>query len=311
MAKPDLTVRTKAAPPGGLKVSTVPDLLNNESTPALETLYLDIPLGNATDGGTAVYLKNAAAATTPIDLLVYFHGHKGSLGRPGGKAVSLTDMALKDYMGPKVPEFDLRGFVAKAACSCALVVPALDNKSKAAALHGPGGPSANAGSNFDAFLQQVLNGIHAHHAGGTGGRPALRNVVLAAHSGGYACLRTVVQTAIAGVDSKIKEVWCLDCTYGTSGTDLVGWAKAAGHTLDRLWVYSSGDSAGTTADARNVLAVARRDKLANVEVSVPVPNKAGRQTRQTHNWGVSATGPGHNQCVGEFLPQLLTRTPHL
>ena len=64
-------------PPPILTAGTTPALVAEESTPALKTLYLGIDLKNGASATTAVFIPNALAAQSPVDVLLYLHGHKG------------------------------------------------------------------------------------------------------------------------------------------------------------------------------------------------------------------------------------------
>src|SRR5262249_31790667 len=119
-----------------------------------------------------------------------------------------------------------------------LVAPTLGDVDQAGKLEDP--------ANARPFLQQVVNGMHTGLFGDpakydSGDPPslgkAIGQVVMAAHSGGGRVMRQIVTSKV--LDDKIREVWCLDCTYG-GGDAWKKWATAPGRMLDRLFVYSSG-----------------------------------------------------------------------
>jgi hypothetical protein len=253
---------------------------------------------------TAVYVPDRKQLGNSLDLILYFHGWKGTSG-----------LTIQDYL--KDPDFALRDFILKQnKRKFILVAPTLGDKAGFGLL----GNSAMA----KAYLEQVLNGVHKHLLGGTGTRPTIGRIVLAAHSGGGAAMRTLA--GFANLDSLIHEVWCFDCTYG-GGQSWAGWATKAGHTLDRLWVFSTGSwdkeveeredpkkpegpdnpvvtktkRTGTGDDARVIPNAAKKKKLANVEVLIkPVPPNSNKTA--TFTYGVAA---GHNESVGFYFSQLI------
>ena len=66
-------------PPAVLTPGTTPALVAEESNPALKTLYLEIDIRNGASPTTAVFIPGAQAAQSSVNVLIYLHGHKGSL----------------------------------------------------------------------------------------------------------------------------------------------------------------------------------------------------------------------------------------
>jgi hypothetical protein len=298
-----------------LAAGNTPTLVAEEDTPLNKTLYLGIDLRNGASTTTAVYIPTQVAAESPVDMLIYLHGHKGTL-----TGVSLSGMSIQQYL--KVKEFNLREFVAAATSqNFVLVVPTLDDKSGAGLL-------TTAAANFDTFLEVVLAGIAEYYRipFGQPGKLTLRNVVLSAHSGGGAAMLTIATNATSTTNNKIREVWCFDCTYGGGGGWL-SWITSPAHTLDRLWLYSTGSSykkgidpnkpisktnppdtasgrTGTGDDTHILAAAAKSKNLTNIQVSIS-------NTGERVNWFYPTGGVGHNESVGTFFTLLVNSSTNL
>ncbi len=282
--------------------AAAPPLLGRESTPALDTFYLDIDAGSGVGGGTAVYVPGPGAVRAETNVLLWFHGNKSG---------SLTGNTVRQYL--KDPRFDLRKFVTTgqpSKTSFVLVVPPLDNSSNAAKLTVTGG--AGVGKFVEELLDRVMAGLHAYHLNGQGGAPALGNLVVAAHSGGYKAMANVVETATTAVNPKLKEVWCMDCTYGEEAS-FRKWATdratSPGHSLDKLWVYSTGrvprkdgTDGGTGTIAEHLADAAKKQK--NIQVYDP---SAGRD----ENWVMPKLRKAHDDVPGAYLPLLVTSSAAL
>lgn len=279
--------------------ATVPPLLDDEKTVGGgRTLYLDIPLGNGVAGGTAVYLPGNL--DTPVNALVYFHGNKAVVPHSdGSSSTDVSGFPLKDYL--RVPEYDLRVAVGRAHLTeFVLVVPALTDGSKATVFTGD---DAAVGTNFVTFMAMVENALSKYVK--QGGSVDIGNVILAAHSGGGYAMGRVATRVPQEMDAKISELWCLDSTYGSESA-VLKWAQRPGHIHDRVWVYSSGASAGTDDHAKTAYDTAVAKKLGNVQVSVPFQKDGQRHvSRHTVNWHMGLGGPNHFDCIGAFLPRLI------
>lgn len=298
-----------------LDPKTNPKLLSSESltsTSSDKTLYLDIDLSIPVAKGqaaaatlTAVFSPDPAQLGAQVDVLLWFHGHKGQLN----KQINLKGYSAQQYLS--VDEFKFREFILTTSKRKFLfVMPTLGDTSKAGVL----GEQIQA----EAFLQQVLNGVRANMNSKV---TDIGNIVLAAHSGGGAIMGTVA--GFGGIFNKVREIWGIDCTYG-SGSAFTAWAKQPGHTLDRLWVFSTGSwdvpeqlkfpkqppgpnnplipahRSGTGDDARQILNFAKKSKSSSIEVLIkPMPPESNRIN---FNYGVAS---GHNESVGFYFPQLV------
>jgi hypothetical protein len=86
----------------------------------------------------------------------------------------------------------------------------------------------------EGFLKQVVNAVNANTKKKI---LAVGNMVLAAHSGGGAIMSKVCN--YGGSFAKVREIWCVDCTYG-SGSIFKDWATKTTSKGGRLWVFSTG-----------------------------------------------------------------------
>jgi len=285
----------KPARPTTLEPWYEPQIIDTDSVPYSMTFYLQIELSIAgTPAMTAVYAPDRSKIRYPYDIIWYFHGNKKTSG-----------MTIQKYL--QDPETALREFILKSQRrNFLLVAPTLGDVDQAGKLADP--------ANARPYLQQVVNAMHTGLYGDpakydSGDPPSLDNaigkVVMAAHSGGGHPMRTIVTSKV--LDDKIREIWCLDCTYG-GGAAWRDWAKAPGHTLDRLFVYSSGfvwnkagtGDGGTDADA-NVLYDAATDKTKpqkNIEVYIADSKKT------TPGWRYGFAS-GHYPPIAMYFPQLI------
>jgi hypothetical protein len=227
-----------------LDPKVTPALLSTESGTALPsdvTVYLDIDLENGVKDAannpfnmTAVYLPDPAQTGDPVNVLLWFHGHKdGSTASLRNKSPNPRNpLALKGYSAKEylaVDEYKLREFIAKTANrKFILVVPTLSDGSGAGLL----GTEVEA----EGFLKQLVNGINKYTKAKV---TAIGNIVLAAHSGGGEIMAKV--STFGGSFARVKEIWCDDCTYG-SGPAFEAWAEKKTSKGGRLWVFSTGSS---------------------------------------------------------------------
>ncbi len=272
------------------------------------TLYLKIdlaiPIGTGQAAAapmTAVFSPDKTQLGSQVDVLLWFHGHKGQL-----RNINLKGYTAQQYLD--VPEFKLRDFILSTSKrKLLLVVPTLGDTSGSGLL----GTQAQA----EAFLQQVLNGVRKYMAPQV---TDIGNIVLAAHSGGGKIMGTVA--GFGGTFNKVREIWCFDCTYW-SVTAFMDWHAQPSHTLDRLWVFSTGSwdaglkdptkppgpdnpqtRSGTGDNARPILNLAKASKSPSIEVLIkPMPPQSNKTDNFTY--GVAS---GHNESVGFYFPQLVS-----
>jgi hypothetical protein len=163
----------------------------------------------------SVYTPNAAQEQTAIDLLVFFHGDPGPCSQfdPDPRKTGL--------------KFELDLQIDRSGRKVALAVPV---------IHWIRGTSENvkgswSAENLNRFVEEVLDEIGRQ----SGVKPALRRLIITGHSHAFAILtplaREFAQDSPAtkkGALAKLKDVWALDSTYGTDGTNarsLDRWAR--------------------------------------------------------------------------------------
>jgi hypothetical protein len=264
----------------------------------------------AVSPSTVVYAPAPKQLGAQVDILLWFHGHKGQLN----KNVNLKGFSAGDYL--LVPEFSFREMILKTSKrNFLLVFPTLGDKSGAGLL--------NKQDQAEAFLQQVLNGVRANMNSKV---TDSGKIVLAAHSGGGAIMSTMV--GFGGTFDKVREVWCVDCTYG-SGPSFKAWAAKPAHKLDKLWAFSTGSwwvprlqdpnkpqgpanpvvdpkdhRTGTGDDTQQILDYAKASKSKSIEVLIkPMPPETNKTDNFTY--GVAS---GHNESVAFYFPQLVSKS---
>ena len=317
----DLTILVEHAPAtgGSLSAKATPDLVvPAETKPADVTLYLDIELNVEIKKGqgvatpmTAVYVPDRKKLTAPYNIIWWFHGHKKSSG-----------LTIQEYLQDK--DFNLREFIlASTKRNFLLVAPTLGDTSGFGML--------DSESSANAYLEQVLNGVHQHVFGSSGKRPDLGKIVLAGHSGGYRAMSTLA--GFASIESKIREVWCFDSTYG-GGKGWLQWATKPAAELDRLWAFSTGSWTKTkmlpkdpkkkagpdnplvetkvregTGDNTDVFLNAANDQgLTNIEAydkGRTVDKKTGDKAEANNFKAKYGEASGHNESVGFYFTKLV------
>jgi hypothetical protein len=258
---------------------------------------------------TVVYAPDPKQLGAKVDVLIWFHGHKGGL-----KNVNLSGISAEGYLN--VPALDLRQFILSTKKrEFVLVVPTLGEKSEPGLL--------TQQQQADAFLAQVLNGVRANINPNV---TAIDNIVLAAHSGGGAIMGRWAKFG-GTLRSNVKEIWCVDCTYGSAGSFL-SWAKQPGHANDRLWVFSTGSRwvprcqdpdpkkkcpgpdnpvvdphdhrTGTGDDAERILNHAKATSSKSIEILIePMPPKS-----HAHNFNYGDPGD-HYAAIKFYFSQLV------
>jgi len=300
-AKKEVPAKNEPPKPQPLEPNVVPVLLDSETTPKDITLYLQIDLSMpGATAETVVYAPDRSLIKPPYNIILYFHGNKKTSG-----------LTLKEYL--KDPDTALRDFILKATNrGFLLVMPDLGDWSSVGALD----------KKSTIFLQQVVNGVHKHLLGKDDQAPsydaAINKIALAAHSGGYKPLNAVGK--VQALNDKIRDVWCLDCTYG-GGQQWVNWAASAGHTTDRVFVYSTGAlwdkrpknrklpagpdnplipvDVGTDINAGILLTAAKADP-ARKNIVVWIKDSG----RHTDNWKWDKA-QSHYQTIGMYFPLLI------
>jgi hypothetical protein len=201
---------------GGKKAEAV----RRDTTPPLLSLYLPIPLDvpRVSDQATGVFIPVNYSVGPTVDLVVFLRGY--DIKRP------MAATSVAEYWNsprhPVLKSFLFREEVNRSGKNVILAIPPL-------------GPFAEGGKLKDAdgireFLERVLHGLwrSGPHAG-LARRPALRHLMLAAHSGGGVPLRRLAQ--VLGEDAllkgKLKACWGFDSIYGVKDRDADFWADWA------------------------------------------------------------------------------------
>lgn len=266
----------------GFAVAGEPEKILRDTTPPSLSLYLPLKLAipKVPSQTTGVFLPENYRAGKTVDLLVFLRGY--DIKRP-----TMATSVGEYWNSPKHPvlqAFQFREEVNRSGKNVVLAVPPL-------------GPFAEFGTLKDAdgaraFLDAILDGLwrFGPHAS-LQERPALRHLILAAHSGGGVALRRLAQ--IYGDDNtvrgKLKECWGFDSIYGVKDRDAAFWSTwAKDHPASKITMYyiptykevgkdpkvpvsqtnplDYRQPTGTTAPAMELDRLAQASKLPNVVV---------------------------------------------
>ncbi len=169
----------------------------------------------------AVYVPEAAQASTTVDVLLFAHGLLGGCPRPARVPVGLvTD-----------PPFRLGQAIDRSGRPVVLVVPLLD-------WADPGGEAAfGAGrTRWHSLarpdrLNRLIEEVLARLAAGRGTPPALGELVIAGHSRAYDFLEPLAEqhrdpAMRRGALAKLSRIWAFDTTYGGKVERWTDWLEA-------------------------------------------------------------------------------------
>jgi hypothetical protein len=178
-----------------------------------KTLYLTIPLGipGVPAQTTGIFIPAGYKVGDAVDLVLFLRGY--DINRPK------TATSVKEYWGspdhPVLRSFLLREEINKSGKNVIMVVPTLGPVSDFGELKEEGG--------VQKYLASILEGLEKEW----GRKPLrVRNIILAAHSGGGVPLRRLAQ--VLGNDPsykrKLKECWGFDSIYGVRDKDAEFWS---------------------------------------------------------------------------------------
>jgi hypothetical protein len=243
------------------------------------TVYAPLIPGKTGHDRTGIFFPDAYVPGANLDLILYFHG---LLDRCGGSASD----TVEKYWTNKY--FLLRDWVTASKKNVVLVVPRLGAFDK---------NYSKLGMEGDDFLQKVLDfvteRVKTDPFSYTGGM-AIRNIILAAHSGGGTTMARLANTVTLG---KVRECWGLDSFYYLEVSQtLKDWA-AKGGKFFLFWT----DMGGTKDNV-----VEFQKQLAQKENVIAAGNifikKASDASMQ-----FSATTSDHCAVPQTFWPDLIGR----
>lgn len=249
------------------ETETAPALLGRETTPGLETMYINIPLGlskecyyaeikekdgkpeieckatlkKAVEAKTGVYIPQNFTPGNEIDLLIYLHGHKTKY------IDNDIDVSIdKLWTAAVQPKFLFREILNESGRNLILAAPTLGPRSQPGTLITDDG--------FTSFINQVLLALKTHCSlFSSFDNISVRSIILAAHSGGGSPMRKIATLPAANHYAQlIQECWGFDCTYSGSA-DYNGWYSwAKAYPAKKIYIYSIPGK--TTARTANRLA---------------------------------------------------------
>lgn len=247
-------------------------VVGEERTPPALTRIVKVPLRAVSTPEwrqwSAVYFPPAVDRNSrTIDVILYLHGFRTSA--PGERA------SIWEYLKHKY--WPLREHLAASGKAAVLIAPTLGPKSEADGLLKSGG--------LDRYLDAALAATASYWSSGVA--PAIRNIVLAGHSGAGVPMR-VLATSGNRYAALIKEVWGFDSTYSIAGNaDSNGWAAwARAHPQSRLFIYYLRNPSPKSTQPQAL----RLRKLALPNVSVIASNAKGHYWVPIQHWGERLAG---------------------
>jgi hypothetical protein len=246
------------------------------------TVYAPIIPGQDPSGRdrTGIFFPEKFVPGANLDLILYFHG---LLDRCGGSA----NDTVEKYWTNKY--FLLRDWVNASNKNVVLVVPRLGAFDK---------NYSKLGMEGDDFLKNLLayiaDRVKTDPFSWAGGM-AIRNIILAAHSGGGTTMVRLAQTVTLG---KVRECWGLDSFYYLEMSQtLKDWA-ATGGKFFLFWT----DMGGTKDNV-----VEFQKQLAKKENAIAASNIFIKKASEK-SMVFSATTSDHCAVPQTFWPDLINRT---
>ncbi|WP_052324276.1 D-alanyl-D-alanine carboxypeptidase family protein [Flavihumibacter sp. ZG627] len=201
-----------------------------QSSPALETIYVKIPLALGKEWGdkektvryltepkTGIHLPLGFKASEETELLLFLHGHKSA-------ALGKDKSVDRWWDVTRFPQFGLREILNDSGRNLLLAVPTLGPRSQAGNL-----VTAEGFSNFIERLTEGVNQHCYHHLGGK--TISIKNIILACHSGGGDAMRRIAVLSPGNhYTDLISECWGFDSMYSSiDAATWLGWARANPH----------------------------------------------------------------------------------
>jgi hypothetical protein len=256
--------------------------VRRDTTPPSLSLYLPIPLAvpGVERQSTGVFVPKDYKMGETVDVVLFLRGY--DINRP--KAATSVDEYWNSPRHPTLKSFLFREEVNRSGKNVIFVVPALGPYAEMGTLKEAGG--------VQKFFDQVLDGLwkNGPHAE-LKKRPTVRNVILAAHSGGGVPLRRLAEElgGDATYKDKVKECWGFDSIYGVKDKDAEFWSEwAAKHADSKITMFylftekevgknpkvpvgpdnpaDHREPTGTTFPAQELERLAKVQKLGNVRV---------------------------------------------
>jgi hypothetical protein len=227
---------------------------------------------------TGIFFPEKYVPGPNLDLIIYFHG---LLDRCGGSA---SDTIEKYWTNPY---FRLREMVNDSGKNVVLVAPRVVESDKT------GSKLRMDGNDFLKKVQEVIADRLQTEPFTYTGKVQIRNIVLAAHSGGGTTMLRLAQTATVG---KVCECWGFDSFYYPNVQEWVDWA-APGGKFFLFWH----DEENTGDNARKFQQLLTLKANATAANNVFVKNTANASTI------FPATTSDHCAVPKTYFPDLLTR----
>jgi hypothetical protein len=235
---------------------------------------------------TGIFFPDSYTPGANLDLIVYFHG---LLDRCDGSGSD----SIKEYWANK--HFRLREWVNDGKKNVVLVVPRLFERDKT------GSKLGMKGDDFLTKVQAVVGERVKTDPFNWAGGVKVRNVILAAHSGGGLTMLRLAQTVTVG---KVRECWGFDSMYQLP-QEWVNWA-ATGGKFYQFWTSEGGinsDHYGNNVDKLNKILSDTKDPTS----VLAVPNVVVEYAPKPKTFSKSTTE--HCEVPRTYWAELMGRLP--
>ena len=204
------------------------------------------------DKMTAIYTPKNFKPAAETDLIIYLHGYQDGIPgmvKTGGKIFTPTIQQYLNYAGK--PYFSFREIINRLGKNVVFVAPTLGARSQYGKL----------ASHFDSYVEQAVWAINEYvfKARQLSGQLNLRNLIIAAHSGGGAPMLKIAEQTKSDYAKRIRSYWGFDSWYQSSDS----WNAVAKNKSVTIYAYYAGTRGFPQEDKKTVF-VTNAGKDSNV-----------------------------------------------
>lgn len=217
---------------------------------------------------TAIYVPNNFKPDLETDMIIYLHGHLNAYPGLKNAGSGKNSKSIKEYLDYSLPTdftksfttskgnsiksyFDFRSMINDSGKNVIFVAPTL----------GPRSQYGNLAVTFDNYVDQVIWAINEYvfKERSLAGKFKLRNLIVAAHSGGGSAMLKIAQQTKSVYVKRVKEYWGFDAWYNSSWS----WNVIAKNKSVIIYAYPY-DSWGTPTEDKKTVFVTDAGKDANL-----------------------------------------------
>jgi hypothetical protein len=263
--------------------------------PPTITYYFPIPLDGCNP--TGVFFPQKFGLAREIDVILYFHGFK--------QGEYLKVKTIDYYWSGRFQNITLREDVNASGKQVVLIAPMLGDKpgsvqtADMGVFRNPGGG--------DTFLDEVRRWICKYVPQYKGVMPAVRNVILAGHSGAG----VILDIQARSMKANLCEVWGFDSLYGQGAFDrdvVEDWLSAARQRTGTKFFFSS--TSETKGHALDLEKRAKKEGLNRVEIemfrgqSAALPKTITKGSRW-NKWMMAVGSSWHYEAITQNFLSLV------